>query len=132
MTCDSSVVHFSLLDRLAISLAACSFSHPPPILFYIVEILRKFKASKVNSLQSESIQQKKERNPPDMSCFITPYDAIVLPFLLVTTVDHSRMDARFNTLPCSVQQHCQFLSLLNAQSENKIFVSDYCWEMFPY
>ena len=59
--------------------------------FCYVEILRKFKASKVNSLQSEGIQQKKKKRETHLIranvCFITPYGAVVLPFLLVTTAN---------------------------------------------
>ena len=91
MNCDSSVVHFSLLDRIAISLAVCSCTliFLPPMLICYVETLRKFKASKENSQQIESIRRNEIENYLIRTniCFITVYCVLILPFLLVNTID---------------------------------------------
>ena len=61
----------------------------PTILFCYVEILRKFKASKVSSLQNENIQRRKKENHliRAIVCFITVDCALFFPVLVVTTID---------------------------------------------
>ena len=59
------------------------------ILFCYVEILKKFKASKVSSLQNENIQRRIKENHliRVIICFITVDCVLFFPVLLVTTVD---------------------------------------------
>ena len=61
----------------------------PTILFCYVEILRKFKVSKVSSLQNENIQRRKKENHliRAIVCFITVDCALFFPVLVVTTID---------------------------------------------
>ena len=79
------------MDRIAISLAVCSCTliFLPPMLICYVETLRKFKASKENSQQIESIRRNKIENYliRTIICFITVYCVLILPFLLVNTID---------------------------------------------
>ena len=59
------------------------------MLFCYVETLRKFKASKENSQQIESIRRNEIENYLILTiiCFITVYCVLILPFLLVNTID---------------------------------------------
>ena len=69
----------------------------PPILFCYVEILRKIKTSKNKFLKREGQKKKKKKKKKRRRrethliranvCFITPYGAVVLLFLLVTTAN---------------------------------------------
>lgn len=61
-----------------------------------------------------------------MSCSITVYCALILPFLLVNTVDSNMKTITVwmhgLALPWNVQLHCQFFSLFSAQPGNLRFL----------
>ena len=46
--------------------------------------------------------------------------------------NHTRNNARFNSLLGNVLEYCQFSSVFSTQPVNKIFIFEYCWEMIPY
>ena len=97
---------------------------------FIETILRKFKASRVNSLQNKSIRRNQIENHPIQTvvCFITVYCVLYLPFFCgkhsrFEDEYHTCMDAWVSTLPWNDQLHCELSSLFNTQPENKIFDS---------
>ena len=84
--CNPVLINGSYRNFLCTAIIILSF---PPILFCYVEILRKFKKSKVDSDQSVTIQRIREVNHliRTVACLISVHAGMNLPFLLVTLVD---------------------------------------------
>ena len=132
MNCDSSVVHFSPMDRIAISLAVCSLSYSYHQCSFAMSKL--FGNSKPQKRIRNKHTAEWNRKLPNSNYHLFHHRVLCINFALFIGKhdrfeyeNHTRMDAWLSTLPWNVQLHCLNTnslvhSVLNRKMKSLIFL----------
>ena len=85
---------------------------------FIETILRKFKASKVNSLQNKSLRRNQIENHPIQTvvCFITVYCVLYLPFFVGNI-----LDSKMNTIPVWMHGLALYLGMTSYTANSLVY-----------